>query len=383
MARMRLTWSQRIELFKLWRDGHSQSAVARALDWSQCGVRHTLMQTGGFSPVERRRSARQLNVDEREAISRLLAAGLSIRGIARELGRAPSSVSREIKRNGGCKAYRAVSAEKRAWQCAKRPKACKLSANKHLRDLVASKLSKQWSPEQIAGWLAKRYPLDFAMQISHETIYKSLYVQARGVLKRELLKNLRTRRSFRHSRTSTDDGQGRGQIVDAVNISERPAEVEDRAIPGHWEGDLITGRRDTHIVTLVERQSRYVLLVKIPNKEAATVALALQKAIKTMPRQLRKSLTWDRGSEMAHHKDISLASKIEVYFCDPQSPWQRGSNENTNGLLRQYLPKGSDLSVHSQAQLNAIARRLNERPRMTLDFQTPAEVYSKAVALID
>jgi IS30 family transposase len=258
-----------------------------------------------------------------------------------------------------------------------------LSANKHLRDLVASKLSKQWSPEQIAGWLAKRYPLDFAMQISHETIYKSLYVQARGVLKRELLKNLRTRRSFRHSRTSTDDGQGRGQIVDAVNISERPAEVEDRAIPGHWEGDLITGRRDTHIVTLVERQSRYVLLVKIPNKEAATVALALRKAIKTMPRQLRKSLTWDRGSEMAHHKDISLASKIEVYFCDPQSPWQRGSNENTNGLLRQYLPKGSDLSVHSQAQLNAIARRLNERPRMTLDFQTPAEVYSKAVALID
>lgn len=377
MAQARLSWSQRREIFKMWRLGHTQSEIARSFERSQGGIRNVIQQTGGYSPPDQQRSTRQLRIDERETISIGLASGLSIRSIAAELGRSPSTVSREINRNGAPETYRAVAAEKRAWQCAQRPKTCKLQKKARLRRLIAGKLALDWSPQQIAGWLKATYPANPEMHISHETIYKSLYVQARGVLKRELMLHLRTQRSFRHGRTSTDVGQGRGQIVGAVSISERPAEVADRAVPGHWEGDLLSGTRDSHIATLVERTSRYVMLVKVPNKETANVTKALSKAIKTLPNQLRKSLTWDRGMEMAHHKTLALESKIDVYFCDPQSPWQRGSNENTNGLLRQYFPKGADLTGVTQAELNAVAKQLNQRPRMTLGFKTPADVYSK------
>ena len=306
-----------------------------------------------------------------------MVAGQSIRAIAARLERAPSTISREIKRNGGRAGYRAAVADQAAWDRAHRPKRCKLAENRALARIVTDKLRLQWSPEQIAGWLKHTYPGDESCHVSHETIYRSLFIQARGALKKELLQHLRRTRGMRRSRHHTQKTDIHGKIIDAVSISERPASVEDRAVPGHWEGDLLFGSRNSQIATLVERQTRYVMLVKIGGKDTETVVNALIKNARKLPQELYKSLTWDRGKEMAAHKRFTLATDIKVYFCDPQSPWQRGSNENTNGLLRQYLPKGIDISSYSQAKLNAIARQLNERPRKTLDFQTPAEMFSQ------
>lgn len=306
-----------------------------------------------------------------------------MRQIAFQINRAPSTVSREINRNGGTRAYRAAKAEERAWDRARRPKLCVLVLNSRLRQVVSAKLAMEWSPEQIAGWLPVAYPNDESMRVSHETIYKSLFIQSRGALKKELQAHLRTQRVFRQSRQNNTKGNPRGQIIDAVSIADRPAEVEDRAVPGHWEGDLIAGTGNTHIATLVERQSRFTILVKVDGKDTKTVVRALTHQIKKLPEQLRESLTWDRGSELANHKDFTMATNTKVYFCDPRSPWQRGTNENTNRLLRQYFPKKTDLSVFSQAYLNKIAKRLNGRPRKTLDFQTPAVKLRESVAMID
>jgi IS30 family transposase len=335
---------------------------------------------GGIRPAPRRRSWRALSLAEREEISRGVAAGVSLRSIAAELHRAPSTVSRELRRNGGHRRYRAAGADQRAWRQALRPKPCKLATHEALRQLVAARLEDNWSPEQIAGWLKRTYPDDEAHQVSHETIYRSLFVQARGILKKELQAHLRSPRAIRRSRHATSKGDGRGGIVDAISIRERPASVEDRAIPGHWEGDLLCGSANSFIVTLVERHSRYVLLAKVANRDSGTVITALIDQAKRLPDELIKSLTWDRGKEMAQHRRLTLATDVAVYFCDPKSPWQRGSNENTNRLLRQYFPKGTNLAVHSQDRLNDIARQLNQRPRKTLGYETPAERFNACVA---
>jgi IS30 family transposase len=357
-------------------------AIARLFDRGHSSVQGILSQTGGIRPAQRRRSRLTLTLAEREEISRGVVAGQSFRSVAASLGRAPSTISREIRRNGGRRRYRANKAEQAAWDRAHRPKTCKLVENHALARIVASKLKQRWSPEQIAGWLKKTYPKNENYQVSHEIIYRSLYVQARGALKKELIKHLRTRRTMRHSRHGNKSGEGQGQIKDMVRISERPASVEDRAVPGHWEGDLIVGSNDSYLATLVERHTRYVMLAKVNGKDTKTVINALIKQSKKLPRELYKSLTWDRGKELSDHKRFSLATDIDVYFCDPQSPWQRGSNENTNGLLRQYFPKGTDLSVHSQKHLNNVACELNNRPRKTLEFCSPAEKFNECVASI-
>ena len=324
-----------------------------------------------------------LSLDDREEISRGVAAGVSLRSIAARLRRAPSTVSRELRRNGGQRRYRAAAADRRAWDRAFRPKLCKLARHEELRQLVAARLSENWSPEQIAGWLKHTYPDDEAHQVSHETIYRSLFVQARGVLKKDLQAHLRSGRAIRRSRHASSKSDSRGSLTDMISIRERPASVEDRAVPGHWEGDLLCGSSNSYIVTLVERHTRYVLLAKVPNRDSQSVITALIDQAHRLPDELIKSLTWDRGKEMAQHKRFTLATDVAVYFCDPQSPWQRGSNENTNGLLRQYFPKGTNLSVHSQERLDEVARQLNGRPRKTLGFETPAERFEACVAMTD
>jgi IS30 family transposase len=335
---------------------------------------------GGIRPAERKRSRLALTLNEREEISRGLVSGLSLRAIARQLGRASSSISREVQRNGGQNQYRANQADKAAWERAHRPKPCKLVLHPKLARQVARLLKRQWSPEQIAGGLKRRYKDEADMQVSHETIYRSLFVQTRGALKKELQQCLRSQQTRRRARKTTLKGKTIGQIPHAIPIRERPAAVEDRAVPGHWEGDLIAGPNNSQIATLVERHSRYVMLMKVPSKHPEIFMKVLLKHAQKLPRELYKSLTWDRGSEMKEHQRFTLATDIKVYFCDPRSPWQRGSNENTNRLLRQYFPKGTDLSVHSQAKLNAVARRLNERPRKTLGFESPAERFNACVA---
>jgi IS30 family transposase len=339
---------------------------------NKSGVYRILALDGGIAPIPRRRAMAALRLEEREEISRGLAAGQSFRQIACGLGRAPSTVSREIRRNGGSLGYRANRADQRSWEQALRPKACRLASRAPLRWRVAQKLAQQWSPEQIAGWLKQEYPSDPDMQLSHETIYRSLFVQTRGVLKKELMAHLRTRRQLRQAKGGVTK-RGLGQIVDTVSIRERPAEAQDRAVPGHWEGDLLCGSNHSCMVTLVERASRFVMLLKVPGSDTATVVGALTRHISRLPTELRRSLTWDRGKEMAAHKAFTVATDVQVYFCDPRSPWQRGSNENTNGLLRQYFPKGTDLAQFSQAYLNKIALRLNQRPRKTLGFESPAD----------
>ena len=380
--RPRIYYSQEQKslMWERWQKGDSFHAIARLFDRAHTSVSGILMKTGGVRPVPRRRSRLALTLSEREGISRGIVAGQSIRSIAASMGRSASTVSREISRNGGRGRYRASQAEQAAWVRAHRPKVCKLAGNRRLARLVASKLQLEWSPQQIAGWLKHTYADDENDQVSHETIYRSLYIQARGALKKALLQHLRTQRTMRRSRHGNRGGKGQGQIKDMISISERPASVEDRAVPGHWEGDLISGSKNTHIATLVERHTRLVMLAKVDGKDTNTVVTALIKQAKKLPRELYKSLTWDRGKELSDHKRFSLATDIDVYFCDPHSPWQRGSNENTNGLLRQYFPKGTDLSVHSQAHLNKIARRINERPRQTLGFHTPAEKFKECVA---
>ena len=332
---------------------------------------------GGIAPAVRRRAARALKLEEREEISRALATGQSLRSVARALHRAPSTISREIRRHGGSSSYRACEADQRAWGLGLRPKACKLAQHRRLQRVVAGKLQLDWSPQQISVWLERRYVADQTMRVSHETIYRTLFIQARGALKKELLRHLRSRRQMRSSKKP---GQGGGQISDAISIRERPAEAQDRAVPGHWEGDLLCGGKSTQIATLVERHSRYVMLVKLKSKDSEQVARALSKHVLKLPATLRRSITWDRGSELAAHKDFTVATDVKVYFCDPHSPWQRGSNENTNGLLRQYFPKGSDLSVFSQRRLDRVAHQLNQRPRMTLGWDTPADTLNRAVA---
>ena len=379
-TRIKYTAAQKAEIWDRWQRGEPLTAIGRLFDRPSSSIFSMLALTGGIRPPPRRRSTLALTLAEREEISRGIACDLSLRAIAARLDRAPSTISREVNRNGGLLHYRASQADQAAWDRAHRPKPCKLASEPVLSRLVASKLQSHWSPEQIAGWLKRTYPENENRQVSHETIYKSLFIQARGALKKELQLHLRTQRAIRRSRHASQKGDGRGQIMGAVSIRERPASVEDRAVPGHWEGDLIAGSNNSYIATLVERHTRYVMLAKVRNKDTESVISALIKQSKKLPSELYKSLTWDRGHELADHQRFTLATDIKVYFCDPQSPWQRGSNENTNGLLRQYFPKGTDLSVHSQAKLNAVARQLNERPRKTLGFQTPAERFNACVA---
>jgi IS30 family transposase len=377
------TAAESAEVWDRWQRGEGLKFIGRMFDKTSSQIFAHLRPHGGIRPAPRRRSRRVLSLDDREEISRGMAAGVSLRSVARSLGRAPSTISRELRRNGGQRRYRAAVADKRAWNQALRPKLCKLARNDELRQLVAARLEENWSPEQIAGWLRHTYPGNEAYQVSHETIYRSLFVQARGVLKKDLQAHLRTGRAIRRSRHATGKGDSRGSLPDMVSIRERPASVEDRAVPGHWEGDLLCGSANSYIVTLVERHTRYVLLAKVANRDSQSVIGALINQAHRLPDELLKSLTWDRGKEMAQHKRFTLATDAAVYFCDPQSPWQRGSNENTNGLLRQYFPKGTNLSVHSQERLDEIARQLNGRPRKTLGFETPAERFEACVAMTD
>jgi IS30 family transposase len=377
------TAAESAEVWDRWQRGEGLKLIGRVLGKTSSSIFAHLKPHGGIRPVPRRRSRRVLSMDEREEISRGVACGVSLRSIATSLHRAPSTVSRELQHNGGQRRYRASVADKRAWDRALRPKACKLARHEELRQLVAARLSENWSPEQIAGWLKHTYPDDEAHQVSHETIYRSLFVQARGVLKKDLQAYLRSGRAIRRSRHASNKNDQRGSLADMISIRERPASVEDRAVPGHWEGDLLCGSANSYIVTLVERHTRYVMLAKVPNRDSKSVISALINQAHRLPDELLKSLTWDRGKEMAQHKRFTLATDAAVYFCDPQSPWQRGSNENTNGLLRQYFPKGTNLSVHSQERLDEVARQLNGRPRKTLGFQTPAERFEACVAMTD
>jgi IS30 family transposase len=379
-VRFGLSANEKREIWSRWKAGESLHEIGRAFDKPHSSIRCVLLPRGGIPPTARRRSRLTLTLAEREDISRGIASGSSLREIARGLDRAASTVSREISRHGGRPIYRAHEADEHAWDSALRPKPCLLTINRKLRDIVASKLILDWSPEQISGWLKIQYRDDESMRVSHETIYRSLFIQARGVLKKELMDHLRSKRRMRRSRHATPSGQSRGQIVDAISIRQRPAEVEDRAVPGHWEGDLLSGGKNSYIATLVERHSRFTMLIKVPSKQTEAVVAALSRQVRKLPVTLKRSLTWDRGLEMAKHKDFTVATDVQVYFCDPQSPWQRGTNENTNLLLRQYFPRGTDLSGFSQAQLDHVSLRLNQRPRKTLGFQTPASKLHASVA---
>ena len=379
-TRIKYTAKQKSEIWDRWQRGESLKSIGRVFDRPSSSIFNHLAPSGGIRPLPRRRSRLALTLAEREEISRGVASQLSLRSIAAQLGRSPLTISREIRRNGGDGNYRAAPADQAAFDRGCRPKLCKLACNRPLSRSVAAKLQLNWSPEQIAGWLKRTHPGEESNQVSHETIYRSLFVQARGVLKKELQQHLRSERAIRRSIHSGQHEDGREQIPHAISIRERPASVEDRAVPGHWEGGPIAGSNNSYIATLVERHTRYVTLVKVEDKRTESVVSALIKQAKKLPAELYKSLTWDRGKEMVDHQRFAMATDIKVYFCDPQSPWQRGSNENTNRLLRQYYPKGTDLSVHSQAELDKVARQLNERPRKTLNFETPAERFNACVA---
>ena len=379
-TRIYFSAEQRADIWDRWQRGESMSAIGRLFERESSSIYPLLQRSGGIRPPQRTRARLALTLSEREEISRGVARHLSLRSIARRLKRPPSTISRELTRNGGYEDYRASAADQATWDRAHRPKPCKLARHPSLAKVVAAKLKQHWSPQQIAGWLKRVSPDKEHARVSHETIYRSLYIQARGVLKKELQACLRTQRTIRRSKHASLKRQGLGKITQAVSIKDRPASVDDRAVPGHWEGDLIGGTNNSYIATLVERQSRYVMLAKVANKNADTVAAALVKHAQRLPAELYKSLTWDRGTEMANHRHFTLATEIAVYFCDPKSPWQRGSNENTNRLLRQYFPKGIDLSMYTQAQLNKVARQLNERPRKTLHYETPAERFQACVA---
>lgn len=381
MGRPGLSADTKQEIWRLWKAGESLSDIGRALEKVHGSIHNVVSTDGGIMPRLRCRSKRQLSLSEREEISRGLAAGTSLRAIAGALERAPSTISREVARHGGRRRYRAVEAEEMAWKQAKRLKPCLLATHATLRQLVTEKLELDWSPEQISGWLKVSFPKDLTMRVSPETIYRSLFIQARGVLKKELVTHLRSRRTMRRSKLATTAGQTRGQIIDAVSIRERPPEVEDRAIPGHWEGDLISGAKNTHLAILVERCSRYVMLVRLNGKDTSSVVSALSQQVQQLPLGLMASLTWDRGPEMASHKRFTVATDVKVYFCDPQRPWQRGTSENTNRLLRQYFPRGTDLSRYSQQELDEVALKLNQRPRKTLGFLSPADTLWGSVAL--
>jgi transposase, IS30 family len=374
-----VTSAQREELWRRYKAGETILGIGRALGQRTTNLYRVLQAAGGIAPAECSRSPRVLSFGEREEISRGVAAGDTFRAIARSLNRAVSTISQEVARHGGREHYRAAHADWAAWESARRPKKCVLSMKRDLQRIVAVKLKQDWSPQQIAGWLKDQYPENPEMWVSHETIYRSLFVQARGALKKELVGHLRSKRRIRRPRHAID-GRNGDRIVDAISIRQRPAEVEDRAVPGHWEGDLVEGSRGTFIATLVERRSRFVILIKLSEKRTDVVVDALTKAVRKLPTALRKSLTWDRGSELTDHSKFTVATDVKVYFCDPYSPWQRGSNENTNGLLRQYYPKGMNLSAVSQAQLDVVARKLNTRPRKTLQWKTPAYILNTSVS---
>ena len=378
-SRLYFSEHEKSEMWLRWKAGESLTTIAKALNSKAPSIYNVLSKNGGVAQIKRRRAPQHLSLTEREEISRGLAQQKSLRAIASSIGRAPSTISREIARNGGVNHYRACPADKKAWKRAKRPQPCKLSLEPTLRELVAEKLNYFWSPEQIAAWLKLQYPNNENLHVSHETIYKSLYIQARGVLKKELLKKLRSKPRLRGAQVKAKNR--RGFIPDLVSISERPPSVENRAVPGHWEGDLIEGSGKSYIATLVERQTRYVCLVKVDSKSTRNVISQLINHAKSLPTHLYKSLTWDRGTELKGHKTFTQATDIDVYFCDPQSPWQRGTNENTNRLLRQYFPKGTDLTRYSQDELNQVAKQLNERPRKTLGFHTPEDKFKESVAL--
>jgi IS30 family transposase len=374
-----LTEQDKVEIWDLVMAGGTHSRVGRQVGRHTSVVHELVVATGGVRPRARTRAADRLSVAEREDIAAGVAAGLSIRAIASSLGRAPSTVSRELGRNGGRQSYRPSRAEQAAWDRARRPKPCKLALDPVLREHVAEGLRLKWSPEQITGWLKVEFPDDPELRVSHETIYLSLFVQSKGLLRKELSKELRSGRGVRRAGRISVHGHGQGKIVDALHISERPAEAEDRAVPGHWEGDMVSGAANTHIATLVERTSRFVMLVRLENKTTDCVIAALTAKVQELPEQLKRSLTWDRGLEMAKHKDFTVDTGVTVYFCDPKSPWQRGTNENTNGLLRQYLPHGTNMRQFSQEQLDEIAASLNGRPRKTLGFVTPSAKLSEVL----
>ena len=367
-------------IWQRWRSGRRLEQIAEELGRSTPAVTYLVIRRGGIAPTARHRAESALRLEEREEISRAIARGETVRDLAAALGRAPSTISREIRRHGGRARYRAATADAEAWRWGRRPKVCRLAAHPRLRQLVEAKLEADWSPPQIAAWLMTTYPDEPTLHVSHETIYRTLYVQARGALKQELVAHLRRSRGYRQSRGAARAPDGRGRIPDAVPISARPPEAADRAVPGHWEGDLLAGTKRSHLATLVERHSRYVMLVRLADRDTHTVTRALARRIQQLPATLKQSLTWDRGLEMAQHKAFTVATDVQVYFCDPRSPWQRGSNENTNGLLRQYFPKGQDLSHFTQRQLDAIALKLNTRPRQTLHWKTPAQMLAAAVA---
>jgi IS30 family transposase len=375
-----MSGQQKAELWRRWKEGESLSDISRGLAKNPGSVHGVLASSGGIAPQARRRSARALTFGQREEISRGLVGGLTLRVISAAIGVSASTTGREVRRNGGRTRYRAERAEERALKLGRRPKSCHLASRPKLCRLVAAKLAVNWSPEQISGWLWRTFPHDEAMHISHETIYRSLFVQARGVLKKELISHLRSGRTMRCGKTSTSR-HGRSSIPDAVSISERPAEVEDRAVPGHWEGDLVSGSNNSHIATLVERRSRFLVLVRVKGKDTSAVVSAIVKQVGHLPHDVMTSLTWDRGAEMAAHKRFSIATNAKVYFCDPSSPWQRGTNENTNGLVRQYLPRRTDLSGYSQRDLNRVAREMNMRPRKALGYSSPAESFAEEIAL--
>jgi IS30 family transposase len=379
MHRRGLSHEELEELWRRWKRRETLTTIATALACSLWRVYRVVRHHGGIAPRPRHRARWALSVAEREEISRGIAAHRSVRAMARELGRPPSTISREIRRHGGPTQYRAIEADAAAWRRARRPKCCRLRTHARLRHVVAAKLTADWSPQQIAAWLKRTYPDDATMRLSHETIYRTLYVQTRGALKQELVRHLRRQQLVRRP-GGRGRGRGNARIPGAVSIAERPPTAEDRAVPGHWEGDLLFGTQRAAIATLVERHSRYVVLLKPKGRETAPVVDALIRGVKRLPAHLWQSLTWDRGFEMADHARFTVATDVQVFFCDPQSPWQRGSAENTNGLLRQYFPKGMDLTPVTQRQLDAVAHKLNTRPRETLGWRTPAEVLATTVA---
>ncbi len=360
----RLTDGDKRQLWARWKSGQPVVEIGQALGQPTPCLTTLLRKHGGIAPRDHKPRAGQLTPAGREEISRALSASRS---------------AREIARNGGRTGYRATQAGQRALIAASRPKPCRLALSPRLRNCVAEKLSSRWSPQEIAGWLKTSYAADEDMRVAHETIYRSLFIQARGVLKRELLAALRSKKRMRRAHGAAKQAMKRSLIPDAISIRQRPPEAEDRAVPGHWEGDLITGSINSCIVTLVERRSRFLMLVKIGSRTSADVVEALARHIHNLPRDTFVSLTWDRGSEMTAHARFTIATGVKVYFCDPQSPWQRGSNENTNGLLRQYLPRGTDLSRFTQIELDAVAKQINTRPRQTLGFKTPAKVFNETV----
>jgi IS30 family transposase len=377
MGRPGLSEEAKLVVWRRWSEGESISEIGRAVGRAPGSIFSMLRDRGGVAPPPRKRRPQFLSLAEREEISRGLATGESMRAIACRLGRAPSTISREISRNIGTRRYRAVDADDRAWRRARRPKTCLLAQRPRLARLVAEKLREDWSPEQISGHLAREFAHDPGMQVSHETIYKTLFIQSRGLLAKELQRHLRTRRPIRRSVHNKTKGLQRSVIKEMVSISERPAEIEDRAVPGHWEGDLLLGRGVTQIATVVERTSRFTVLVQLQGRDMETVASSLARKMNELPCELRRSLTWDRGMELAAHHNVTQWTGLNVFFADPRSPWQRGTNENTNGLLRQYFPKGHSFAGCTQDALDLIAMKLNTRPRKTLDYATPADTLEK------